>query len=235
MAQIKLYQFSPLSGQESASPFCVKVHYALRYKKLDFEVKNVGTPIEARKLNPAGKLPVLTYDGVTITDSTDIISFLESRHREPLLYPPDRTLRSRALMLEDWADESLYWHVVYERWLVKEQFDPFAAILLAGMPRPLRPVIKSFAYRQTRRQLIGQGLGRLTLEKQREKLSQALGWLDDVLDGGFLCGQDLTIADIGVAAQVAALTIALTPFAAGEVSKRNNLTRWLERVRQTVG
>jgi len=41
-------------------------------------------------------------------------------------------------LLEDWADESLYWHVVYENWLIDDQFEKFAAEILAPMPAPLR-------------------------------------------------------------------------------------------------
>ena len=29
MAEIKLYQFGPIADRESASPFCVKLHYTL--------------------------------------------------------------------------------------------------------------------------------------------------------------------------------------------------------------
>ena len=31
MKRIQLYQFGPLGDRESGSPFCVKVHYAMRY------------------------------------------------------------------------------------------------------------------------------------------------------------------------------------------------------------
>ena len=34
MGKIQLYQFGPLDHQESASPFCVKVRNAMRYKRI---------------------------------------------------------------------------------------------------------------------------------------------------------------------------------------------------------
>lgn len=114
MSKVKLYQFGPLENQESTSPFCVKVHYALRYKGVPFDVVNVASPIELRRLNSRGKLPVLDVDGFTIADSSDIIAYLEAHHPEPRLYPPESRARAAALLLEDWADESLYWHVLYE-------------------------------------------------------------------------------------------------------------------------
>ena len=103
MPEIKLYQFGPVPGRESASPFCVKVHYALRYKRLPFEVVNLATPGQSKKLNSRGKLPVLTYDGKPIGDSTDIIRFIEEHHPEPRLYPQDPRARANALLLEDWG------------------------------------------------------------------------------------------------------------------------------------
>lgn len=235
-SNIKLYQAGPLADQESASPFCVKVQYALRYKRLPFEVVNVASPMAVRKLNPRGKIPVMVSDGTAIADSTDIIRFIESNHPEPPLYPPDERVRALALMLEDWADESLYWHMVYERWLVADQLNQFAAVIFAPVPAPLRPLVKRIALRQIRRNLRGQGLGLLTLAQQREKLAQALDWIDSSIGNGqFLCGASLSVADVAVATQVAGLDIPITPAVSAEVQKRANLMRWRDRVRAAVG
>ena len=134
MAEIKLYQFWPIADRESASPFCVKLHYALRYKRLQFETVNLASPTQAKKYNPRGKLPVLDYDGTLIRDSTDAVRYLEQHNPEPRLYPENERERAHALLLEDWADESLYWHIVYENWLIGDQFEKFAAEILASMP-----------------------------------------------------------------------------------------------------
>ena len=230
--KIQLYQFGPLANQESASPFCVKVHYAMRYKRLPFEVVNVASPLAVRRLSRRGKLPVMIYDGVTVTDSTDIIRHLEARHPEPQLYPREQQARALALLLEDWADESLYWHVVYERWQVPEQFARVAEVIPA--PTPLKPIIKLIAGRQVRGALRAQGLGRLHLAEQREKLGFALDWLDSMITGQFLGGGELSIADVAVAAQVAALDIPMTPVVSAEVRKHVNVTRWLDRTRAAV-
>lgn len=39
------------------------------------------------QINPAGKVPVLIYDGTPITDSTAIMTFLADRHGK-MTYPP---------------------------------------------------------------------------------------------------------------------------------------------------
>jgi glutathione S-transferase len=229
MADIKLYQFGPVLGRESASPFCVKIHYAFRYKRIPFDVVNLNTPTQVKKYNSRGKLPVAAYDGRLIADSSEIIRLLEEQHREPRLYPENERQRSYALLLEDWADESLYWHVVYENWLVDDQYDKFAPEILSSIPSLLRPVIKIIARRQTRANLNGQGLGRVSLPEHRAKLGQCLDWLNSLCDGEFLCGKDLSVADIAVAAQATSLLSPITPYTAGEIRKRSRLLGWYER------
>src|SRR3984893_7637715 len=235
MGKIQLYQFGPLGDRESGSPFCVKVHYAMRYKRIPFDVINVNSPLQVRKLNSRGKLPVMIDNGVKIADSTDIIRHLETRHPERRLFPQEPRARAMALMLEDWADESLYWHVVYERWQIPEQFSKFAAVVFDPVPAALRPIIKLTFARQTRGQLRGQGLGRLNVGEQREKLRAALDWLDSMVDGQFLCGPELSIADVAVAAQVGALNIPITPIAEAEIHAHAKVMRWLEWTFEALG
>jgi len=235
MGNIRLYQFGPLGDQESASPFCVKVRDALRYKRVPFETINATSPIQVRKLNPRGKLPVIIDDGMKLADSSEIIRHLETRHPEPRLYPQDPRTRAMALMIEDWADESLYWHVVYERWQVSEQFAKFAAVVFSPVPAAVRPMVRLLFARQTRGQLRGQGLGRLGLGELREKFRSAMDWLDSMVDGQFLCGSELSVADVAVAAQVGALNIPFTPVAEAEIHAHAKVMRWLERTSEALG
>ncbi len=234
MPEIKLHQFGPVPGRESASPFCVKVHYALRYKHLPFEVVNLATPGQSKKLNSRGKLPVLTYDGTPIGDSTDIIRFLEEHHPEPRLYPQDPRARANALLLEDWADESLYWHAVYENWMVDDQFAEFAKYVAAPIPALARPIVKVVVRRQLRNQVNAQGFGRMTVDEERRKLGEALDWLQTLAGGEFLCGDALTVGDLAVAAQLSSLTSPFNKPTAAEVAKRRGLAAWFERVKSAV-
>jgi glutathione S-transferase len=234
MERIQLYQFGPLGDRESGSPFCVKVHYAMRYKRIPFDVINVNSPLQVRKLNSRGKLPVMIDNGVKIADSTDIIRHLETRHPERRLFPQEPRARAMALLLEDWADESLYWHVVYERWQVADQFSKVGEVFFAPVPAALRPVIKLVASRQVLGSLKGQGLGRLSLDEQRAKFRTALDWLDSMADGQFLCGPELSIADVAVAAQVGSLNIPFTPVAEAEIHAHARVMRWLDRTLEAV-
>ncbi|MBF6570438.1 MAG: glutathione S-transferase family protein [Candidatus Binataceae bacterium] len=230
MEQIKLYQWRAIPGLESASPFCIKVHWALRYKQLSFEVITPDDRDSVVALNPRAKLPVLGYGDTTVADSSDIIRFIEARHPEPHLLPSDPALRARALIFEDWGDESIYWHLVYERWQVPEQFEQYANVLFPGVPEQMKNQFREGIIQY----LHGQGFGRMTLEQHREKMCELLDALDAILVTPFLCGNELSIGDIGVAAEVAGLNQTLTPIAGAEVRKRKQVMRWLDRVLKAV-
>ena len=65
-------------------------------------------------------------------------------------------------------------------------------------------------------------------------LCDALDWLNNIADGAFLCGKELSIADVAVAAQVACLMGPLTPVVAAEVQKRTRLMAWYDRAKAAV-
>jgi glutathione S-transferase len=231
MDKITLYQWPAITGLESASPFCMKIHWALAYKRLPFDPVTMADRAAVVALNPRAKLPALKYGDNIVSDSTDIMRFIEERHPEPRLYPSDPAARARAIILEDWGDESLYWHLVYERWQIEEQYDEYAAQLFPGVPRQVQR-----QYRESVVQgLYGQGFGRMTVEQHRAKLGEALDALDATLaEAQFLCGNQLSVADIGVGAEVHGLDLPLTPAASGEVRKRANVMRWLGRIAKAV-
>ncbi|HUY18961.1 MAG TPA: glutathione S-transferase family protein [Candidatus Binataceae bacterium] len=230
MEKIKLYQWPAIPGLESASPFCMKIHWALRYKHLPFEAVTMGDRDAVVALNPRAKLPALGYGDTTIIDSSDIMRFIEERHPEPRLYPRDPALRAKAIILEDWGDESLYWHLVYERWQIEDQFEQYGAQLFPGAPQPVRRQLREGVVQG----LHGQGFGRMTVEQHREKFGESLDALEAVLDGEFLCGKELSVADLGVAAEVGGLDLPLTPVASAAVRKRAKVVRWLDRVAKAV-
>jgi glutathione S-transferase len=90
-------------------------------KELPYTVREVPLTqafTAVRKVNPIGKLPCLEHDGRFIGDSTDIAHHLEAQFPEPPLVPRDPKLRGLCHMLEDWADESLYFYEMRLRFTV---------------------------------------------------------------------------------------------------------------------
>lgn len=104
---IKLYDFLPC-------PFGQKVRIVLAEKGLSYELVQIDfTQGEQRKpdflrLNPFGRVPVLTDEDITVYDSTIIAEYLEDEYPEPPLLPAigSSALRARARTWEDFADTS---------------------------------------------------------------------------------------------------------------------------------
>lgn len=216
--------------QWSISPFCGKVRRILEHKGLPYEVVNYNG-LKARKasgLSGAGKLPVLDYDGERVQDSSDIAVFLEAKHPEQPIFPADPDLRAQARLWEDWADESLYWHEVYQRFMYPEARKRAAALLSEGRPGFERALLSGAIKSIYTKKLEAQGLGRMTTERVEEKLLEHVDMLDTLLGKRrWLVGDARTLADIAVGSQLA--EIVATSHLAPEIKKRAHVTEWLAR------
>jgi glutathione S-transferase len=87
------------------SYFSAKVRPALRYKQLWFEELRADVA-EVRRRTGLGFIPILvTPEGETWQDSSEILDRLEARHPEPPLYPRSPLQRVTAFLCELYADE----------------------------------------------------------------------------------------------------------------------------------
>lgn len=104
------------------SPFCRKVRLVLAEKKIEVEL------VEERywerdpdflKRNPAGKVPVLRLDGITMAESGPICEYIEETRPEPALLPKDPAARLEVRRLVGWFDDKFHNEVtsklLYER------------------------------------------------------------------------------------------------------------------------
>lgn len=238
MAKIVLHQFNADPGVESGSPFCVKVHRMLVFKGLSYEPHDVGSPRELGRLNPGvRKVPVLEHDGELIADSSRIAAFLDERYPDRPLLPSGPRARAKCRLFEDWADESLYWFAVYQRWAVDGNFRPFAQRAFGSLPVPVRWIVPRVVRRQVRRDLRGQGLGRLPHEQLLGIFERHLVMLEALLDGRpYLDGDELTLADIAVFAPLRAASVATVPETAELTRRHPPIVEWLEGIdRATSG
>lgn len=84
------------------STFCRRVRVALHEKGLAAE--EIETPPPARRepgyraLNPYGRIPTLVDGELVLYESAAILQYLEDRHPEPALVPPDPAGRALAAM-----------------------------------------------------------------------------------------------------------------------------------------
>jgi glutathione S-transferase len=89
------------------SPYVRKVLVFLHLKGLSYTIDPIipfmGDERFSR-LSPLRRIPVLTDDQVTLSDSSVICQYLEDRYPQPALYPRDIGARARARWLEEFAD-----------------------------------------------------------------------------------------------------------------------------------
>jgi glutathione S-transferase len=216
--------------QWEISPFCGKVRKVLWRKDLPYRVVDYAGLLAARAagLSGSGKLPVLDYDGTRIQDSTDIVAFLEKRHPEPSIFPADPAQRAQALLLEDWADESLYWYEVFLRAEYPAVFPNVVSLLCKGRPGFERGIVAMVLRRAFCRQLRGQGIGRQKREVIESHLFELLGHLDTMLAGRqWLVGASMSIADIAASAQIDEML--RTSVLAPRIREHRNLMGWIRR------
>lgn len=191
--------------QWEISPFCGKVRKALRFKGIDFDVINYNGLMarKAASLSAVGKLPVLDIDGQRLQDSSVILRYLESRYPTPALFPTDPADRAQALILEDWADESLYWYELALRMGDPKVLPVAAQWISRGRPSWERWLLTEVLKRRYPKKLKAQGIGRLKPEDMQRNFFELLDSLEHMLKGKqWLVGGAISIADIAVSSQL---------------------------------
>src|SRR5213595_2691891 len=104
---IRLYQFA-------TSPFCEKVRRILGYKQIAYEIETVDRerPSDYAHVSPIGCFPAIEHAGHAVSDSTEIAHYLEAQFPARPLIPADPVAAAQVHILEDWADESLFFYEV---------------------------------------------------------------------------------------------------------------------------
>ncbi|MBC6437721.1 MAG: glutathione S-transferase family protein [Rhodobacteraceae bacterium] len=111
----RLYHFT-------LSPFCRKVRLVLAEKRIEVELveERYWTPSKDFLCrNPAGKVPVLRINGLTLSDSQAICEYIEETVPTPELMPQGAKSRAEVRRLCAWFDDKFHHEVtaklVYER------------------------------------------------------------------------------------------------------------------------
>jgi len=99
---IKLYDFK-------SSPNCQRVKIVLAEKHLSYEIVPIDLRAQAQKtpdylkLNPYGKVPVLTDDDTVLYESCIINEYLEEKYPNPPLLPKEPGKKAKARILIDYG------------------------------------------------------------------------------------------------------------------------------------
>jgi glutathione S-transferase len=222
---IKLYQFE-------ISPFCDKVRRVLHLKGQPYETIEIPMTqalFRLPRIHPTGKVPILEHDGRRIADSTEIVRYLEERFPDPPLIPRDPRERALCHVLEDWADESLYFYEMRMRLTFPGNARRWVPALLAHDPAPLRGIARPIVARTIRQQASRQGIGRKSEDQVVAEAARHVdavdGWLGD---RAWLVGEALTIADVAVFAQL--VCIGQSDEGGDLLAGRPGVRAWMDRV-----
>lgn len=104
------------------SPFCRKVRLSLAEKRIEcdlIEERYWERDAEFIRRNPAGKVPVLRMNGMTMAESGAICEWVEEVYPEPSLMPATPQARLEVRRLVNWFDDKFHNEVtsrlLYER------------------------------------------------------------------------------------------------------------------------
>ncbi len=203
---IILYQF-PISH------YCEKVRWALDYKGLLYQVKNLLPGLHwqtTKRIAPRSSVPILQLDGEIIQGSAQIITALDQRYPQRSLTPTDPALREAALQWEAMVDKEIGVHV-----------RRFAYHTLLNQPKVVQsfflqdgkwwwqPILKLMFPRLSSLMRQAMKIDEAGAEQSRQQLESALAKVCSQLsDRDFLVGNQFSRADLAAAALIAPMIMA---------------------------
>ena len=225
---ITLYQFA-------TSPFTEKVRRALSYKAISYSVHEVDRAGAASgdyaSISPTGKFPVIDHDGHIVRDSTDIILYLDQVFPDRPLTPSDPREAALAHVIEDWADESLYFYEITMRLAWEHNLEGALDEFSLTMPGLARNEVRQRILNGANALACAQGIGRKPREEIVAEVARHFQSLDAMLDGRiWLVGDHLSTADLAVMGQLSALLYAKE--ARQELENTIRVKDWISRVNE---
>ncbi|MCG7199851.1 glutathione S-transferase family protein [Marinobacter pelagius] len=151
---IEIHQFAPAWGM-NISPFCLKVEIYCRL---------AGIPYQARSTlpfrGPRGKLPFIVDQSQRVPDSGNIVTYLKANYGDRLDGQLSDAQSAPGHMLRRLCEESLYFVIVYSRWIDDRYWPQTRDAFFNMVPSGARQPVAGMVRRAIRRGLTGQGYGR---------------------------------------------------------------------------
>jgi glutathione S-transferase len=219
------------------SPFVEKVVRALCLKRIPFDLVEAKSPSDFAKWNPqTRKMPSAEIGGERVIDSTFILRRLEAVKPDPALFAKDPAAAASQRLLEDWADESLYWLRMAILWSEPRRATD-AILSTLPIPRLFHPLMRPILTRQIGGQTKAQGFGRLPASVLVRELGMRCDDLVALLGSReFFFGEQPSAGDLTVFAMLHFEGVPTPPEFDRVLSERPTLSAWKERVgNATVG
>jgi glutathione S-transferase len=158
---INLYSFGANLGVMDPSPFVVKVDVFLRMNNLPYQVKKGAHYL---KKSPKGKLPFISIkkdeETLLVSDSQHIIEYLIKANGLNLDDALTAEQKAQMYLFSKALDESLYWCLVYSRWVLEDTWPVSSKAFFGRMPLPLRLIVPTIYRKKVIKNLHSQGFGR---------------------------------------------------------------------------
>jgi len=192
-----LYQF-PLSH------YCEKARWALDYKKIPFQTRNLlpGPHLfVTKRLAPKTSVPILVDGKKIIQDSTRILDYLDEKYPENSLSPADPALKKEALELEEYFDKNIgphlrrfaYFYLLEEASLVQSLLSREASRYGRSVYKLIFPLVKQLMKKSM-------NIYAEPTQKSVKVLEEALVLLNQkIKEENFLVGKHFSRADLTAA------------------------------------
>jgi glutathione S-transferase len=215
---------------ESFSPFCLKVHRALKAARLQYTSIRATRPDEFKKLNPAAQVPVLLIDDEPVSDSTRILQRID-QIAPGRISPGDSDLKVEAAMWEELADTSLNGFLVAARWLDDRNWPITKQAYFSAMPGIVRAIVPSRIRANVRKTLQARDVIRHGMDATWKRFEELLDLFEArAPESTFWVGRSLSFADFAIYAQLAGMQTPLTVWQSAKISERSRLASYLARV-----
>ena len=182
---------------------------------------------------PLGKLPYIEDAGETLHDSGLIIDYLKAKYGDPLDGSLSDEQKATALAVRRLIEESLYWSLMYFRWIDPDGWQHQEPAYFGSLPIPLRWIVPKVVRASVRKELDGHGRGRLNREDVYRLAGDDLRALSTLLgDKLYLLGSEPTSLDAALYGVLA--HILFPPFDSPlktHGQALTNLTPYAERIR----
>jgi len=190
---IKLNGFGKGFGVVDASPFVIKVDLFLRIAKLPFECESDFKNI---KQSPKHKLPFIEDKGLKVGDSAMILQYLTNSYEIHLDDFLTEQQKAQATLISRALDESLYWCLVYSRWLKDDTWPIISDEFFSKIPAPVKWFLPNIIRKDVKKTLHRQGFGRHTESEMLTITDEHFSALSTLLaDNAYMFGEKVSSFD----------------------------------------
>lgn len=220
---------------ESYSPFCLKVHRALRSRGLAYARRH-DRP-DAHRESPWKQVPVLLIGGTdaaapeVVWDSTRILRRIGELSGRPFDDAYDTRTRAEIALTEELADTACNGFLVASRWADPRNWERTQAAYFAGMPEVLRWLIVP----RIRGRIVKALSTRDVLRQGQDECWRRFDVLLESLEArapreGFWFGSTISSADLALFGQLQSFRTPLTLPQREAVERHAALTAYLDRM-----